>query len=65
MEKLSMSVNELAETMGLSIPMAYRIANMQGFPAVRIGRRICINIEGLKKWLEEHEGQQIEGMRPL
>lgn len=58
-----MSVDEFAKEMGISRPVAYRIANMKAFPAIHVGRRICISVEGLKRWIAEHEGQQIDGIK--
>lgn len=63
MEKVSVSVEEFAKSMGISRAMAYRIANMKDFPTIRIGRRMCISVEGLKRWMDEHVGQQIEGVK--
>jgi len=53
LEKLTITVEEMANVVGVSRPKAYELIHKEGFPAVRIGRRIVIPIDGLKRWLEE------------
>ena len=53
MEKSTMSVQELAIQLGISIPKAYELTKTPGFPSIRIGSRIIIPIEEYKKWLQE------------
>lgn len=55
MEKLVLSVEELAKTLGISKPKAYELTKQKDFPAIRIGaKRILIPVEGLKLWLENN-----------
>ena len=52
-KKLVLSVHELADTLGISRPVAYELIKKNGFPAVRVSeRRIIIPVEALCKWLE-------------
>ena len=53
MEKSTMSVQELSAQMGISLPKAYELTKMEGFPVLRIGTRILIPVEGFRKWLAE------------
>ena len=53
MEKLTITVEEMANVVGVSRPKAYELIHKEGFPTVRIGRRVVIPIDGLKRWLEE------------
>ena len=53
MEKTTISVQELAVQLGISIPKAYELTRTPGFPSIRIGTRIIIPIEEFKKWLKE------------
>ena len=54
MEKTVMSVRELSEVLGVSVPTAYEIANRDSFPSIRIGeRRIIIPIAAFNTWLEK------------
>ena len=60
MEKLSISVHELAGVMGIGRNSAYQLARSAGFPAIRIGRKIVIPIEALKQWLFENGFEQVQ-----
>jgi len=59
MEKLAMSVQEMAKVLGIGYSHAYNLTHVKGFPAIRIGRRIIIPNDGLKKWVDEHWGEWI------
>ena len=60
MEKLTISVDELATQLGISRPLAYELTRLEGFPAVRLGeRRIVIPVDGLKRWLDSQSGAVI------
>ena len=50
-EKTTMSVQELSAQMGISLPKAYELVKIPGFPTIRIGARILIPIEAYKEWL--------------
>ena len=57
MDKMGLSVSELAKTLGISKPKAYELTRQDGFPAIRIGeKRIIIPVEGLKVWLNNNSG---------
>lgn len=58
MEKLTMSVDELATTLGISRPKAYELAHSEGFPTLRVGRRIRISAIGLRDWIENQTKTQ-------
>lgn len=59
MEKLTVTVEEMAKIVGVSRPTAYELTHKEGFPTVRIGRRVVIPIDGLKRWLEEQAGAAV------
>ena len=51
-EKLTLSVEEMANELGISRPIAYELIKREGFPAIRISeRRIIIPVEALRDWL--------------
>lgn len=56
MEKLTMSVEEMGTELGISRPLAYDLVKREGFPAVRIGRRIVVSREGLRQWILAEAG---------
>lgn len=53
MDKSTMSVQELASQMGISLPKAYALVKQPDFPVLRIGSRILIPVEGFREWLRE------------
>lgn len=51
MDKTTMSVQELAAEMGISLPKAYDLVKEPGFPTIRVGTRILIPTEAYREWL--------------
>jgi len=51
MEKTTMSVQELSEQMGISLPKAYELVKTPGFPTIKVGTRILVPIEAYREWL--------------
>ena len=51
MEKTTMSVQELAAQLGVSLPKAYELVKQPGFPVIRVGTRILIPIDAFREWL--------------
>lgn len=56
MDRLTVTVPEMAEMLGIGRIKAYELANIKGFPAIRLGKRIVVPVDQLKKWLEERAG---------
>lgn len=54
MEKLVISVSELQNILGIGHNSVYALVKRPDFPAVRIGKRIVIPVDGLKQWLNEN-----------
>lgn len=54
--RICITVEEMGKQLGISRPTAYQLANSEGFPAVRIGRRLVIPVAAFDKWLTEHTG---------
>ena len=52
--RLTMTVEEMGRSIGISRVKAYELANTEGFPKIRIGRRIIIPIDSLNRWLEKN-----------
>lgn len=50
-ERLTLTVDEAAERLGLSRPVAYQAVKRGEIPVIRIGRRILIPIAALEKML--------------
>ncbi len=54
MEKATMSVQELASQLGISLPKAYELVKRPGFPVLRIGTRILIPVDAFREWLSDN-----------
>lgn len=52
-DKLTLSVTETAEILGVSRPTVYTLIHRDDFPSFRVGRRTLISRTGLEKWVEE------------
>lgn len=50
-ERLTWTVEEAAEKLGISRPVAYQAVNRGDIPVIRIGRRILIPVVALEKLL--------------
>mgnify|MGYP001081109997 FL=1 len=53
MDKAVYNVYEVAALLGINLPKAYELARQEGFPAIRIGRRIVVPKEAFHRWLEQ------------
>jgi len=49
MERLTVTVPEMAQMLGIGRIKAYELANIKGFPAIRLGKRIVVPVDQLKK----------------
>lgn len=54
-EPLVYSINELADVLCISKSLAYQIARNRDFPKIKIGKRILIPVEELKKWVSKQK----------
>lgn len=54
--KLTMTVKEMAQALGVSLPVAYDLVNKKGFPAFRLGRKILVRADGLNDWIRRNSG---------
>lgn len=52
-KRASITPHDVAEAMGVSLPVAYAIVNRADFPKIRFGRRIIISRAAFEKWFEE------------
>ena len=50
-DKLTYSVSEAAEVLGVSRPTVYTLIHRDDFPVFKIGNRVLISIEGLRQWV--------------
>lgn len=57
-EKLCYSPMELQAALGLSRSTVYALLHRADFPAVKIGRRIVVPVDGLRAWLAQQSGEK-------
>lgn len=50
-DKLVFNAHEAAAALGISLPTFYTLAGREGFPCVRVGRRLLVPVDGLREWL--------------
>ena len=53
MEKLTYSVKEMAEVLGIGVNKAYELKFIEGFPFIKLGTKKIIPKAALEKWLLE------------
>lgn len=56
---LTCSVEEAAKILGISRSMAYQLVRSDGFPTVKIGRRLLVSVKGLERWVEAQTGANV------
>lgn len=50
-----LTVERMADTLGINLASAYALVKQPGFPAIRISpRRIVIVADALDRWMTEH-----------
>ena len=59
-QRLTMSVSEMSEELGISSKTGYALTHIPGFPVIRIGHRVRISREGLAEGGKAHEGNRLE-----
>lgn len=51
MEKICITVEEMAVMLSISRWTAYELIKVEGFPLVHIGKRTVVSLEGLREWV--------------
>ena len=57
MNLLLWTVADLQHVVGCGRRQAYELCNRQGFPVIRMGKRIYVSRDGFMKWLEAQTQQ--------
>ena len=52
-EPMCLTVDDLCGQLQISRPTAYSLVHSEGFPVIRVGRRLIIPKSGLERWLED------------
>lgn len=53
MEKLTLTVPEAAELLGMCKARVYELSRMPSFPSFKCGSRTVISAEGLREWVKQ------------
>lgn len=53
MDRLTVSVTEAAQMLGISRPTLYKLIRTENFPVLRVGARTLISRAGLERWVKE------------
>lgn len=61
-DKLCMSVSEVTEALGVSLPVGYSIVKSKGFPSIRLGKRIIVPRKAFEDWLENQSHNTKTGL---
>jgi len=51
-----MTVKEMGQQLGISLPKAYELTHIEGFPMIQVGRRKIILVEKFLEWLDDNSG---------
>lgn len=49
---LFLSANQVAQALGISRAGAYQLMHAKGFPTIRLGKRMVVSKEQMRKWLD-------------
>ena len=44
---------EAAQLLGISSSKMYEVVRIEGFPSIRVGKRVLVNAKRLEAWLDE------------
>jgi excisionase family DNA binding protein len=54
-----LKVQDIQEVMGISKVTAYELANSEGFPVLRVGKRLLIPKTAFVQWMEANTGKRV------
>ena len=55
-QKLTITVKELAAQLNISMPKAYEMTEIEGFPLIRLGKKKLVNAARLQGFLDKLSG---------
>ena len=61
LKKLTLSISETAEVLGVSRPVVYQLTHRADFPAFKIGSRTVVSVSKLREWVERQADHSGEG----
>ena len=60
MERMTCTVKEWAQIVGCSLPLAYDMTHVEGFPVICVGSRRIVLLEQAKQWLIDNAGRVLD-----
>lgn len=57
--RITISTKEAAQMLGVSLPTMYELVHIEGFPSIRVGKKILVSVEGLRHWVNERSGMVV------
>ena len=57
-ERVTLTMPEVATYLGIGRTAAYNLAHSEGFPSFRIGRRLLVCKAALDAWIAERQGNK-------
>ena len=56
---IMLNANNIAQTLGISRAGAYELMHSEGFPTLRIGKRIMVSKDRFIQWIERNSGEAV------
>ncbi len=56
---IMLNANAVARTLGISRAGAYELMHSEGFPTLRIGKRMMVSKEHFIQWIENNSGEAV------
>ena len=56
---IMLNANAVAQTLGISRAGAYELMHSEGFPTLRIGKRMMVSKEHFIQWIESNSGESV------
>ncbi len=53
MEKIVYTVKEISNLLGIGLPAAYQLVRSDGFPCIKVGKRLVVPIVAFHTWVKE------------
>ena len=60
--RMTLTVEEAADELHISRPVAYELVKEPDFPSFRIGKRILVNRAGLQRWIDDQSNQPLSDL---
>ena len=56
---IMLNANNIAHTLGISRAGAYELMHSEGFPTLRIGKRMMVSKDRFIQWIERNSGEAV------